>query len=406
MPRLPSRTQSCLSALVLVALLLVLPAPAAAGAASAAGSAWRGEYFASPDLSGSPALVRSDANLNYNWGWGAPDRKLPADHFSARWTRNVSLAAGTYRFNVSVDDGVRLYVDGQALIDQWRITAPITYTASLNLAAGTHLLKVEYYENTERAQIRVWWEKGTAAPVVTVAAPWQPPAVLGAWQGDYFDNKSLEGDPDFERDDAFVYFYWSDAGPGGGFDDTDFSVRWTRVVDFAGGTYRFKVTADDGVRVWFDWATIIDAWREGSAQTYTVEKEIKGGTHDIVVEYFQAGGDALVKLEWEDTSVDWVGNLSTCMPPENAWVKIYRLAPNKAWEDLKNEGYGPTAQNGELMLFGLPVSAIYSWDGQPYKLELWKNGQLARTEGDVLAGQRPLLLQPGGLIRTSWPCGG
>jgi hypothetical protein len=62
--------------------------------------------------------------------------------------------------------------------------------------------------------------------------------------------------------------------------------------------------------------------------------------------------------------------------------------------------------DGNIMVFGMPVSALYAWDGQPYKVELWVGGKLIRTEGDVFAGQKPLLLQPnGGLIKTSWPCG-
>lgn len=387
--------------IVLALILMLLPSTAAA-----ADTAWRGEYFANPDLSGSPVLARSDPNLSFNWGWGAPHSKLPADHFSARWTRSADFAAGGYRFYVSVDDGVRLYVDGLPIIDQWRITAPITYTASLNLTAGPHLLKVEYYENTERAQIRVWWERGTVIPAsVASTIPWRPPETLGAWQGKYYDNKTLSGDPSFQRDDAFVYFDWGYGGPGGGFDGNDFSVRWNRVLDLPAGIYQFKVTADDGVRVWLDWALLIDGWRETSARTYTVEKDVKSGKHEIVVEYFQAGGEAKVKLEWEDTSVSWVGNLTTCMRPEKSWIKIYRLAPNNMWEDLKPEGYGPLTQTGELKLFGLPIAAVYGWDGQPYKVELWEDGQLVRTDGDILAGQPVLLLQPNATIQTSWPCG-
>jgi len=415
MSRLSPITLPRLSAWLICALLLaLLPQTATATVSAAADPAWRGEYFASQDLSGSPVLVRSDANLNFNWGWGAPNSKLAADHFSARWTRNVNFAAGAYRFNVSVDDGVRLYVDDRVLIDEWRITAPITYTVGANLTAGVHLLKVEYYENTERAQIRVWWEKGTAAapagavpvtPAPGAAVTWRPPAVMGAWQGKYFDNKTLSGDPSFQREDPFVYFDWGDAGPGSGFDGKDFSVRWYRELELGGGTYKFKVTADDGVRVWLDWAAIIDEWRESSVRTYVVEKEIKSGKHEIVVEYFQAGGEAQVKLQWEDTSLNWVGNLTTCMWPDKSWIKLYRLAPNNTWEDMKPKGYGPMAPDGELKLFGLPISALYGWDGQPYKVELWEDGQLIRTEGDVLAGQKPLLLQPNGAIQTSWPCG-
>jgi hypothetical protein len=91
--------------------------------------------------------------------------------------------------------------------------------------------------------------------------------------------------------------------------------------------------------------------------------------------------------------------------PWDSWIKVYRLGANNVWEDLKPEGYGPLAADGSLMLFGMPVSALYGWDGQPYKVELWEGGKLIRSEGDVFAGQKPLLLQPGGLVKTTWPCG-
>lgn len=392
---------------VLVSFILILAltsAPAASGtAAPAPDSAWKGEYFANPDLSGSPTVVRSDKNLDFNWGWGSPASKLPADHFSARWTRKVYFAPGAYRFSASVDDGVRVSVDGKTIIDQWHITAPVTYTSSIALDAGTHALKIEYYENTERAQVHVWWDQDSLIPVNPTT--WQPPNHPGSWQGSYYTNKSLSGDPAFQRDDGLVYFDWGYGGPGGGIAGQDFSVRWHRVVNFGPGHYLFKVTADDGVRVWLDWKAVINEWHDSSSQTYTLEREVSGGDHEMVVEYYQAGGEAKVKLEWQDTSVDWGGNVTTCARPSNSWVKVYRLGANNQWEDVKPEGYGPTEAGGVVRLFGMPVSALYGWDGQPYKVELWASGSLISTEGDVLAGQKPLLLQPGGAIRTSWSCG-
>lgn len=384
-----------------ILLVLFFLFPLTGAPAQAADAAWTGEYFANQDLSGSPAFTRTDPEINFNWGLGAPDPRLPADHFSIRWTRKVSFTAGHWRFNVNVDDGVRLFVDGQVIIDQWRITAPIDYTSSIWLAEGDHDLRVDYFENTERAQIRLGWEQEAAPPAVT----YLPTEHAGAWQGSYFNNRDLSGDPDFQRNDALVYFDWGDKGPGGDLAGQDFSVRWYRKVNLPGGTYRFKVTVDDGVRVWLDWKTIIDEWHQSSGQTYKVERQIDPGDHEIVVEYYQGPGVALIKFGWEDATVDWVGHVFTCMRPSNAWVKLYRLTPDNQWEDLKAEGYGPSAAGGELKLFGVPIDGGYGWDGQPLKIELWDNGSLVRTEGDIFAGQPALRLQPGGLIQTSWPCG-
>lgn len=120
---------------------------------------WRGEYYSNPNLSGSPVLVRNDVAVSFNWGAGAPAGGLPADNFSARWTRNLSFPAGYYRFWLLVDDGVRLWVDNQLIVDQWRDSSPTTYTAEAKLAEGTHQVRIEYYERSGGAQIDLNWQR-------------------------------------------------------------------------------------------------------------------------------------------------------------------------------------------------------------------------------------------------------
>jgi hypothetical protein len=385
-----------LAAMVLVQLL----APAAASATDAV---WHGLYFANMELAGNPALVRDVEELNYNWGWNAPGPGLPADHFSARWTRKVDFPAGVFRFSVLVDDGVRLFVDNRPVIDQWRVTAPITYTSSITMTAGTHSLELEYYENTERAMVHVWWDQSSM--ITPNDGQWHAPDHPGSWQGSYYANRNMTGDPKFLRDDALIYFDWGSGSPSADLGTDDFSVRWHRLVRFNAGHYLFKVNADDGVRVWLDWQAIIDEWHDAEGRTYQVDLDVTAGDHEMVVEYYERSGDARVQLEWGDTQVNWIGNLFTCMYGRDSWVKIFRLSPANVWEDMRAEGYGPMTAGGELTLFGLPISPLYGWDGQPYKVELWISGQLVRTEGDVLAGQRALALQPNQWIRTSWACG-
>jgi len=70
-----------------------------------------------------------------------------------------NFAAGTYRFNAVVDDGVRVYVDDKLVIDEWFEHAGVTLTSDVTLSAGAHAVKVEYFEFGHTAQIYVWWEK-------------------------------------------------------------------------------------------------------------------------------------------------------------------------------------------------------------------------------------------------------
>jgi hypothetical protein len=59
---------------------------------------WTASYWNNMSLSGTPALTRQEANVNYNWGTGSPDGSVAADQFSARWTRYIDVTPGTYRF--------------------------------------------------------------------------------------------------------------------------------------------------------------------------------------------------------------------------------------------------------------------------------------------------------------------
>ncbi len=128
---------------------------------------WRGEYFNNRNLSGAPLLVRDDAGLEFNWGAGSPATGLEVDELSARWTRTLSFNAGLYRFSAIADDGVRLWIDGQPVLDDWRDGGAGTVSGEIVLAQGTHTLRVEYYEATGLASLKLWWEAVTGSPTPT-----------------------------------------------------------------------------------------------------------------------------------------------------------------------------------------------------------------------------------------------
>ena len=134
-------------------------------------TAWRGEYFCNPGLEGEPALVRGDAHIDFHWGAGSPAPAIPADGFSARWTLSTQLS-GLYRFHAQADDGVRLWVDDQLLINEWHDADNRQYGVDWALS-GEHIVRVEYYEHAGDASIKVWWEKlpdPTITPTPTATA--------------------------------------------------------------------------------------------------------------------------------------------------------------------------------------------------------------------------------------------
>ncbi len=112
----------------------------------AAFNGFEAEYFANNSLSGTPVLTRKDMQINFDWGSGGPGGGVPSDNFSARWVGQFYAIAGTATFAVDVDDGVRVYVDDQLVIDEWHAQALTHYSASRFLAEGLHTLRVEYVE--------------------------------------------------------------------------------------------------------------------------------------------------------------------------------------------------------------------------------------------------------------------
>jgi YVTN family beta-propeller protein len=134
------------------------------------GTGLTGRYFANRTLSGTPVLTRIEA-VDFNWGGSPPAAGIGKDNFSIRWTGQVNTtAAGAYRFVTVSDDGVRLWVNGVLLINNWTNHSAKTNTSNpITLAANTrYAITMEYYENTGSAVARLQWRLPNTTTNVTV----------------------------------------------------------------------------------------------------------------------------------------------------------------------------------------------------------------------------------------------
>jgi hypothetical protein len=125
---------------------------------TATGSGLYGEYFDTKDLT-NRRLTRTDATVNFDWGSGSPAPAIGADTFSVRWTGWVHApVSGTYTFYTSSDDGVRLWVNNQLIINNWTNHAVTENSGTISLSAGKKYdIKLEFYENTGAAVIKLFW---------------------------------------------------------------------------------------------------------------------------------------------------------------------------------------------------------------------------------------------------------
>ena len=284
---------------------------------------WRGQYYDNRWLSGAPAVTRSDAKVDFEWGHGSPAAGIPSDGFSARWMRSVPFPVGTYRFTATSDDGIRVYVDQRLIIDEWRDQSARTFSTELALAGGPHEIVVEYYENAGVATAKVWW-----TPVSDG---------IRKWQGEYYDNRWLSGSPAVVRDDENVEFNWGYGSPSAGIPADGFSVRWTRTVRLESGMYRFTTTTDDGVRLWVNNHLLINQWRDQGATSHSGTIHVSGDV-PIKMEYYENGGAASARLIWT--------RLGDEPPPPSGVVVVDNTDPGfrtggspSAWHGAQ-EGHG------------------------------------------------------------------
>jgi hypothetical protein len=246
---------------------------------------WRASYWNNTSLSGTPALQRSETSLDHDWGNGSPHPDVVSDGFSARWTRYIDVEPGLYRFSATSDDGIRVYVDNDLIINEWHDHAAKTVSAEKHLSTGHHWVVVEFYENGGLAVARLTW-----APVSTPTYH---------WKGEYFNNASLSGAPALVRDDERIDFNWGNDSPAPGVIGGDrFSVRWTQTLDLPAGHYRFAMTVDDGGRLWVNDHLLIESWRDQPARTYIGDIYLSGGSVPIKMEYYENGGYAVARLIW------------------------------------------------------------------------------------------------------------
>jgi LysM repeat protein len=264
---------------------------------------WSAEYFDNVTLTCPAYATREDASINFDWEWGPPAGGMPTNYFSVRWTGTFHFDEGTYRFYTQVDDGVRVYVDGELIIDSWRAGGFRLYAKNRTLAAGDHTIQVEYYDRTQVARIYFWWKVvSLAAPTAT--PPCGAPTTCGApptdgWFGEFFNNRDMVGSPVATSRDPWIGFEWGTGSPMPGVSSDHFSARWTTRLYLETDHYRFCAMSDDGARIWVNGELVLDKWYPNNNVAVCGTKWVETGRYDVKAEYYEYDGDALIYVWWE-----------------------------------------------------------------------------------------------------------
>jgi hypothetical protein len=149
------------------------PTPPPAGS----GTGLRGEYYNKKDFT-RLALTRTDATVNFDWGKDAPAPEVQKNAFSVRWTGQVQPRySETYTFYAVSDDGVRVWVNGQPIINNWNNHSVREDSGTITLVAGQRYdIQIDYYEDGGDAVIKLLWSSPSQAKEVIPQSQLYPPA--------------------------------------------------------------------------------------------------------------------------------------------------------------------------------------------------------------------------------------
>ncbi|MBE8969004.1 PQQ-dependent sugar dehydrogenase [Nostocales cyanobacterium LEGE 12452] len=275
---------------------------------SSSGNGLKAEYYDNIDFT-NLKQTRIDPTVNFNWGAGSPDPSIGVDSFSARWTGKVEAKySETYNFYTTSDDGVRLWVNGQQIINKFIDQPATAYSGSIALVAGQKYdIKLEYYENKSNAVSQLAWSSTSQAKeIIPQSQLYSNISTSNSGNGlkaEYYDNIDFTNLKQ-TRTDPTVNFNWGAGSPDPSIGVDSFSARWTGQVEAKySETYNFYTTSDDGVRLWVNGQQIINKFIDQPATAYSGSIALVAGQkYDIKLEYYENKSNAVSQLAWSSAS--------------------------------------------------------------------------------------------------------
>ncbi|GAB3953753.1 PA14 domain-containing protein [Spirosoma harenae] len=120
----------------------------------------KGEYYVGTDFK-RKILTRIDPKLSFDWSAGSPARGIPHSYYSVRWTgKLLAPVSGAYKFYATVDDGIRVWVDNELVMESWQLNDSNHYTGTITLKAGQlYDLRVDYFNDMMGGELQLFWQR-------------------------------------------------------------------------------------------------------------------------------------------------------------------------------------------------------------------------------------------------------
>lgn len=312
------------------------------------GTGLSGEYFDNIDLT-SKALARTDASVNFNWGSGSPDAAVAASTYSARWTGQVQpLYTETYTFYASVDDGVRLWVNGQLLVDQWTSTTATEWSGSIALAAGQRYdICMEYCHDTGSASAALSWSSASQAKGIVPQAQLYPKGNGFGLIQQSFGNVDFTGVKVVRMEPVLDHNYVG-GSPDALIPADNFSSRWLgQLQPLYSDIYTIYCSTGDGGRLWVNGVQLVNKWvPQGETEWSGTMALVAGQKYDICMEHYDATGSAQARLRWSSSS-----QTKVAIPQSQLYPSTTLPSPWVSQDIGGPAMFGSVAYDGSLGLF-------------------------------------------------------
>ncbi|MBP3039848.1 glucosaminidase domain-containing protein, partial [Bacillaceae bacterium Marseille-Q3522] len=226
---------------------------------------WVGYVYPNQNLTGRPIVLGGVGShetlghtLGFNWNYSSPSYSghIPADHFSARFSKKAFCEAGTYVFDSRADDGVRVKIDNQIVLDFWQGNYGKVDKKSVYINEGIHEIVVEYYEITANAYLNVNYEKVSPNKIYY-----------------QFGNE--------------VAYNWGYNSPSPDLPADHFEALFEQYNWYNNGDYFIQTIADNGIKVEIDGDRKIERWTN---EFDTIERalwlNVREGFHNVRTRYY------------------------------------------------------------------------------------------------------------------------
>jgi PA14 domain len=172
-----------------------------------AGTGLSATYFNNMDFTGT-TVSRVDPTVDFVWGSATPAATIGADTFSVRWTGQAQPQfSETYTFYTQSDDGVRLWVNGQQIVNNWTNHSTVENSGTIALAAGQRYdIRMEFFENTGDATARLLWSSPSVAEAVIPSSRLFPSAGTSRRSGSTSSRRARRSQPDTWPTGDALYF--------------------------------------------------------------------------------------------------------------------------------------------------------------------------------------------------------